>query len=62
MENAKCHLSYGKAYRIKGYLRTGQILQLLDKADLALGIYKYGIRNVPPGGLNYKVWWSTEEQ
>ncbi|KAL8882524.1 MAG: hypothetical protein Q9198_000492 [Flavoplaca austrocitrina] len=27
-----------------GYLRTGKILQLLDKDSVALGIYKYGLR------------------
>ena len=30
-----------------GYLRTGQILQKMEKDETALGIYRYGIRNVP---------------
>ncbi|KAI4279457.1 MAG: hypothetical protein LQ337_000268 [Flavoplaca oasis] len=29
-----------------GYLRTGKILQLLDKDSVALGIYKYGLRKL----------------
>lgn len=58
MESAKDQISI-EADRVKGYLRTGQVLQLLDKAELALGIYRYGMRNVPPDGPNYKVQWST---
>ncbi|MCJ1415489.1 hypothetical protein MMC32_001821 [Xylographa parallela] len=32
---------------VKGYLRTGQILQLMGKDKTALGIYEYGLKNVP---------------
>ncbi|MCJ1381933.1 hypothetical protein MMC17_005045 [Xylographa soralifera] len=31
---------------VKGYLRTGQILQLMGKDKTALGIYEYGLKNV----------------
>ncbi|KAI9719220.1 MAG: hypothetical protein M1812_003550 [Candelaria pacifica] len=31
----------------RAYLRTGKILMKMDKPDLALDIYKYGLRNVP---------------
>lgn len=41
--------------REKGYLRTGKILQLLGKDSTALGIYKYGLRNVPPSDLHSDV-------
>jgi hypothetical protein len=54
------NIAYRNAHRFKGYLRTGQVLQLLNKADLALEIYKYGLRNVRPDAPNYKVWSSTE--
>jgi F-box/TPR repeat protein Pof3 len=33
----------------RGYLRTAQILQKMGKLDVALGIYEYGLRNVPLG-------------
>jgi F-box/TPR repeat protein Pof3 len=33
----------------RGYLRTAQILQKMGKPDVALGIYEYGLRNVPLG-------------
>ncbi|KAL8916395.1 MAG: hypothetical protein Q9208_008542 [Pyrenodesmia sp. 3 TL-2023] len=39
----------------KGYLRTGKILRLLDKEETALGIYKYGLRNVPPGDPSFQL-------
>jgi hypothetical protein len=39
----------------QGYLRTGQILQLLGKDETALGIYEYGLKHVPPGDENMKV-------
>jgi len=38
---------------VRGYLRTGKILQKLQKPDVALGIYQYGIRNVPASSENY---------
>ncbi|KAI9810245.1 MAG: hypothetical protein M1827_006379 [Pycnora praestabilis] len=39
----------------KGYLRTGKILQLMGKQEVALGIYRYGLRNVSTDDPNYKV-------
>ncbi|KAL8785164.1 MAG: hypothetical protein Q9213_003510 [Squamulea squamosa] len=39
----------------EGYLRTGKILQLLDKDSVALGIYKYGLRNVSPSASKYQL-------
>jgi F-box/TPR repeat protein Pof3 len=39
----------------KGYLRTASILQKMDKPDTALGIYKYGMKNVPVSDKNFKV-------
>ncbi|KAL8950280.1 MAG: hypothetical protein Q9222_003684 [Ikaeria aurantiellina] len=38
-----------------GYLRTGKILQLLDKDSVALGIYNYGFRNVPSSDPQYQL-------
>ncbi|KAI9880788.1 MAG: hypothetical protein M1830_000224 [Pleopsidium flavum] len=38
-----------------GYLRTGKILQLMGKEDVALGIYRYGLRNVPSDNPNHKL-------
>ncbi|KAL8903548.1 MAG: hypothetical protein Q9207_003853 [Kuettlingeria erythrocarpa] len=38
-----------------GYLRTGKVLRLLGKEETALGIYKYGIRNVPPGDPTFQL-------
>ncbi|KAL8797027.1 MAG: hypothetical protein Q9195_000798 [Heterodermia aff. obscurata] len=38
-----------------GYLRTGQILQLLGKEDVASGIYTYGLRNVSGSDPNREV-------
>ena len=43
------------ALMAQGYLRTGKILQLLGKEDVALGIYKYGLRNVQSDDPNKKV-------
>jgi F-box/TPR repeat protein Pof3 len=40
---------------VKGYLRTASILEKMDKADTALGIYKYGMKNVPVSDKNFKV-------
>ncbi|PVI06682.1 hypothetical protein DM02DRAFT_514060 [Periconia macrospinosa] len=31
---------------VRGYLRTGSVLQKMNKLDTALGIYKYGMNNV----------------
>jgi F-box/TPR repeat protein Pof3 len=39
----------------KGYLRTGSILQKLNKLDKALDIYKYGMKNVPVDNKDFKV-------
>lgn len=40
---------------IKGYLRTASVLEKMDKPDTALGIYKYGMKNVPVEDRNFKV-------
>ena len=40
---------------IKGYLRTASVLEKMEKQDVALGIYKYGMKNVPVGDKNFKV-------
>ena len=40
---------------LKGYLRAGKVLQLMEKYDVALGIYEYGLRNVPPKDPHRKV-------
>ena len=37
-----------------GYLRTGQILQLMGKPTTALDIYQLGLRNVPPSEVQAK--------
>lgn len=39
----------------QGYLRAGKVLQLLGKNDVALGIYQYGIRNVPADSSDARV-------
>ena len=44
-----------KAKLWQGYLRTGQILQLMQKNDMALGIYSYGMKNVPVGNEDFKL-------
>ncbi|KAL8653094.1 MAG: hypothetical protein Q9226_003987 [Calogaya cf. arnoldii] len=38
-----------------GYLRTGKILQLLDKDGVALDIYKYGLRKVSQNASQYQL-------
>lgn len=40
---------------VKGYLRTASILEKMDKPDTALGIYSYGMKNVPVEDANFKV-------
>ncbi|MCJ1281109.1 hypothetical protein MMC26_000427 [Xylographa opegraphella] len=40
---------------VTGYLRTGQILQLMGKDKTALGIYEYGLKNVPRTNENLKL-------
>jgi F-box/TPR repeat protein Pof3 len=44
-----------KKNEIKGYLRTASILEKMEKLEVALGIYKYGMKNVPVGDKNFKV-------
>ena len=48
-------VSYMLAYCYQGYLRTGQILQLLHKNDIAAGIYEYGLRSVSASDPNREV-------
>jgi F-box/TPR repeat protein Pof3 len=40
---------------VKGYLRTASILEKMEKLDTALGIYKYGMKNVPVSDKYFKV-------
>jgi F-box/TPR repeat protein Pof3 len=40
---------------IKGYLRTGSVLQKMHKLDTAIGIYKYGMKHVPVDDKDWKV-------
>ncbi|KAL8731841.1 MAG: hypothetical protein Q9166_003125 [cf. Caloplaca sp. 2 TL-2023] len=48
LKDGRCMISnVGRLMFLKGYLRTGKILQLLDKDTVALGIYEYGLRNIP---------------
>jgi F-box/TPR repeat protein Pof3 len=43
----------------KGYLRTASVLEKMDKLETALGIFKYGMKNVPVGDRNFRVRFST---
>jgi len=38
---------------VRGYLRTGKILQKMEKAQSALQIYQLGLRTVPVGDKNF---------
>jgi tetratricopeptide (TPR) repeat protein len=40
---------------VKGYLRTASVLEKMGKEETALGIYRYGMKNVPTSDKNYKV-------
>jgi F-box/TPR repeat protein Pof3 len=40
---------------VKGYLRTASVLEKMGKSETALGIYKYGMKNVDVGDRNFKV-------
>ncbi len=40
---------------VKGYLRTASVLEKMEKPDTALGIYKYGMKNIPTTDQNFKV-------
>ncbi|KAH7394555.1 hypothetical protein BKA66DRAFT_509801 [Pyrenochaeta sp. MPI-SDFR-AT-0127] len=40
---------------VKGYLRTASVLEKMEKPETALGIYKYGMKNVPIGDKNFKL-------
>jgi F-box/TPR repeat protein Pof3 len=40
---------------VKGYLRTASVLEKMEKPETALGIYKYGMKNVPTSDKNFKV-------
>jgi len=40
---------------VKGYLRTASVLEKMEKPETALGIYKYGMKNVPVDDKNFKV-------
>lgn len=45
---------------VRGYLRTASVLEKMGKLETALGIYKYGMKNVPVGDKNFKVRFSTQ--
>ena len=40
---------------IKGYLRMGNVLEKMGKEDTAIGIYKYGMKNIGAADKNSKV-------
>jgi F-box/TPR repeat protein Pof3 len=40
---------------VKGYLRTANVLEKMEKPETAIGIYKYGMKNVPVSDKNFKV-------
>lgn len=40
---------------VRGYLRTANALQQLNRAETALGIYKYGMKNVPVKNKDFEV-------
>jgi tetratricopeptide (TPR) repeat protein len=40
---------------VKGYLRTANVLEKMEKPETALGIHKYGMKNVPVSDKNFKV-------
>ncbi|CBX97879.1 similar to F-box domain-containing protein [Plenodomus lingam JN3] len=40
---------------VTGYLRTASALEKMEKPETALGIYKYGMKNVPTDDQNFKV-------
>ncbi|KAF2853460.1 hypothetical protein T440DRAFT_418564 [Plenodomus tracheiphilus IPT5] len=40
---------------VKGYLRTASVLEKMDKPETALGIYKYGMKNMPVDDQNFKL-------
>ncbi|KAK3044755.1 hypothetical protein LTS18_000445, partial [Coniosporium uncinatum] len=40
---------------VRGYLRTGKILQKMEKAESALQIYQLGLRTVPTGDTDFSL-------
>ncbi|KAF1851432.1 uncharacterized protein K460DRAFT_412993 [Cucurbitaria berberidis CBS 394.84] len=40
---------------VKGYLRTASVLEKMEKPEIALGIYKYGMKNVSIHDKNFKL-------
>ncbi|KAF2623014.1 hypothetical protein BU25DRAFT_200110 [Macroventuria anomochaeta] len=40
---------------VRGYLRTTSVLEKSGKPEIALGIYKYGMKNVPVEDKNFKL-------
>jgi len=40
---------------LKGYLRGGKVLLLMNKIDTAVDVYKHGLRQVPQSDPNYKL-------
>ncbi|MCJ1309452.1 hypothetical protein MMC25_003112 [Agyrium rufum] len=39
----------------KGYFRAGQVLELMDKKDIAASIYEYGLRQIPANDPSYQM-------
>ena len=40
---------------VRGYLRTANVLEKMKKPETALGIYKYGMKNILVDNKNFKV-------
>ncbi|OCK85880.1 hypothetical protein K432DRAFT_388256 [Lepidopterella palustris CBS 459.81] len=47
---------------VRGYLRTGNILQKMEKSQVAIEIYKYGLKNVPVTDENFKLLQSMHDK
>ncbi|KAF1954674.1 hypothetical protein CC80DRAFT_536820 [Byssothecium circinans] len=47
---------------VRGYLRTGNALQKLNKLDIAVGIYKFGMKNVPVDRKHFEVLQKMHDQ
>lgn len=44
----KATVRFGADFALKGYLRAGKILQLMEKREKALDMYSYGLRHTAP--------------
>jgi F-box/TPR repeat protein Pof3 len=52
---SKLHAKQNISNGTQGYLRTGSVLEKTGKLETAVGIYKYGMKNVPITDPNFKV-------